>query len=216
MATADEKRKGIIAGVAGAIALGFVLFQVWGFLAPTPPPVQVAPVIIDKTTPGAGGRATGGLQTAAVAPIPGGKAATQISSTGQLDPSLHMEGMLAAESLVYSGTGRNIFAPGAEQAIESAKVEAPKFPVRPNPPAPQVIAPTGPPPPTPVNLKFFGTATQNGVRKALLLGGDDVFLASQGDIVQRRYRIVTIAANSIVVEDLPNTNQQTLPLLSNP
>jgi len=42
-----------------------------------------------------------------------------------------------------------------------------------------------------------------------------VFLASAGDIVQRRYKIINIAANSITVEDMPNTNQQTLPLLAN-
>jgi hypothetical protein len=53
------------------------------------------------------------------------------------------------------------------------------------------------------------------VRQAFLLQGDDVFLASAGDIVARRYKIVSIAANSIQVEDLTNNNTQTLPLQSN-
>ena len=48
-----------------------------------------------------------------------------------------------------------------------------------------------------------------------MLQGDDVFLASVGDVVQRKYRVVSIAANSIVVEDMPNTNSQTLPLVLN-
>jgi hypothetical protein len=73
----------------------------------------------------------------------------------------------------------------------------------------------GPPPKPPINLKFFGIATQDGKRKALLLAGDDVFLAAAGDIVARRYRIVSIAANSILVEDIPNTNKQNLPLVAN-
>jgi hypothetical protein len=65
-------------------------------------------------------------------------------------------------------------------------------------------------------MKFFGTATSaQGKRQAFLLRGDDVFLASDGDIVQRRYRIVSVSANSIVVEDLTNNNRQTLPLLGN-
>jgi hypothetical protein len=64
-------------------------------------------------------------------------------------------------------------------------------------------------------LKFFGTATgANGTRRAFLLHGDDVFLASDGDIVQRRYKVVTVSVNSIVVEDLANNNRQTLPLQS--
>jgi hypothetical protein len=80
---------------------------------------------------------------------------------------------------------------------------------------PQRVLPQGPPPKPPINLKFFGTATQDGVRRALLLSGDDVFLASAGDIVQRRYKIVSITANSVVVEDVPNSNQQNLPLAAN-
>lgn len=80
-----------------------------------------------------------------------------------------------------------------------------------------VYVPTGPPPPPPIDLKFFGTASsKNGARQALLLHGEDVFVASAGDVVQRRYRIVSVAANSIVVEDLTNNNRQTLPLLANP
>ena len=60
------------------------------------------------------------------------------------------------------------------------------------------------------------TATsRGGARQAMLLHGEDVFLASAGDIVQRRYRVVSVAANSVVVEDLTNNNRQTLPLLTN-
>jgi len=50
-------------------------------------------------------------------------------------------------------------------------------------------------------------------REAFLLHGDDVFLASDGEIVQRRYKVISISANSILVEDMANNNRQTLPLL---
>ena len=53
-----------------------------------------------------------------------------------------------------------------------------------------------------------------GSGRAFLLHGEDVFLASDGDIVQRRYRVMSIAANSMVVEDMANNNRQTLPLLA--
>jgi hypothetical protein len=48
------------------------------------------------------------------------------------------------------------------------------------------------------------------------LHGDNVLLAVPGDVVERRYRVLSIAANSITVEDLPNRNKQTLPLLAMP
>jgi hypothetical protein len=145
--------------------------------------------------------------------VPGGHAAKSLGTTSaQLDPTLRMEAMLVTESLVYSGSGRNIF------SASSAPVDIPKpiVPVRtkalPPPPPPP---PPGPPPPPPIDLKFFGTATGgDGKREAFLLHGDDVFLASDGDIVQRKYKVISISANSILVEDMANNNRQTLPLLA--
>jgi hypothetical protein len=73
--------------------------------------------------------------------------------------------------------------------------------------------PTGPPPPPPINLKYFGTAVRvRGVQQAFLLDGEDVYLAAAGDIVARRYKIVSIDATSIQVEDLVNNDTQSLPL----
>jgi hypothetical protein len=45
-----------------------------------------------------------------------------------------------------------------------------------------------------------------------LLQGEDVYLAAEGDIVGRKYKIVSISANTIQVMDLQNNNTQTLPL----
>jgi hypothetical protein len=74
--------------------------------------------------------------------------------------------------------------------------------------------PVGPPPPPPINLKYFGTAVRsNGQRQAFLLQGEDVYLAAQGDIVARKYRIGTIGTTSIQVEDLVNKDTQMLPLM---
>ena len=97
----------------------------------------------------------------------------------------------------------------------AVSIPKPIAPARPKGPVmPVVQMPTGPPPPPPIDLKFFGTATSaNGHRRAFLLHGEDVFLASDGDVVQRRYRVLSIAANSIVIEDLTNNNRQTVPLL---
>jgi hypothetical protein len=120
--------------------------------------------------------------------------------------------MLDAERVAYTGNGRNIF------SANSAPVDIPKpvAAVRPKGPVvPAYVPPPGPPPPPPIELKFFGTATAaNGKRQALLLHGQDVFLATDGDMVQRRYHVITVSANSIVVEDMTNSNRQTLPLIA--
>jgi len=126
--------------------------------------------------------------------------------------------MLRTESLVYAGTGRNIFSlvyvPPAPKIPDNVPSARPTGPVGPPPPPPP--PPTCPPTCPPINLKFFGTAVRaNGVRQAFLLQGEDVYLASQGDIVARKYKIVSISANSIQVQDLTNTYTQTLPLQQN-
>jgi hypothetical protein len=135
-----------------------------------------------------------------------GPAAKKVASLESLDPTLHPELMAGAESLVYSGTGRNIF------SMQSAppKIEHVAGPVRPSAAPPP--APTGPPPPPPIDLTFFGYQSNGGVKKAFLLHGTDVFIASEGDVVDHHYKIDKINPLSVQVTDLLYNNTQTLPL----
>jgi hypothetical protein len=188
-----QKKIGLVA--AFVLVGGGILYYQLRDDSPLPP----APPVVRVASP------AGAVKT--------GTAAKSLGTTSaQLDPTLKMGPMLVTEALVYSGSGRNIF------SASSVPVDIPKpvAPIRPKPVVPVYTPPPGPPPPPPIDLKFFGTATSaQGKRQAFLLRGDDVFLASDGDIVQRRYRIVSVSANSIVVEDLTNNNRQTLPLLGN-
>jgi hypothetical protein len=224
---AENRRKTIIAGSLGAVALVCVVYMynaLFGGSSPTPPP-SVAPIAaapatnskpaapaVGVTGPATKGASSGGVGLGA-AP---GVAATKLASTSSsLDPTLDETAMLRTESLVYSGTGRNIFSaiytpppPPMPKNVPSARPKQPAYV-----PPPQ---PTGPPPPPPINLKFFGTAKrQNGVLQAFLLQGENVYLASPGDIVARKYRIERIDRTSIQVTDLQNNNTQTLPLQMN-
>ncbi len=54
-----------------------------------------------------------------------------------------------------------------------------------------------------------------GVRQAILLHEDAVYTAKAGDIVLRRYRVISVDARSIQVEDMVTNNRQTLPLVAN-
>ena len=200
--TADQQKKG-----AAMAAFVLVAASVLYYELRDDSPAPVAPPVIATTPVKTTTAATSGAGLAVPAGNVAGAAAKKLGTTSaQLDPTLRMEPMLITESLVYSGSGRNIF------SASSAPIDIPKpiASVR-----PVKAPPPGPPPPPPIDLKFFGTATTgDGTRRAFLLHGDDVFLASDGEIVQRRYKILKISANSIEVEDMSYNNRQTLPLLA--
>ncbi len=211
----DQQKKILAGGGFGVLALGVLWYQLSDSAGtPAPPPPPVITVAGSASSAGAGGTGsskavgTGGTGTAAAG-------AKHVGTTAaELDPTLRMGPMLVTESLVYTGLGRNIFS-GASVPVALPK---PVGPARPKvvPGAAPVYVAQGPPPPPVIDLKFFGTATSTGGgRQAFLLRGEDVILASAGDVVQRRYKVVSIAANSMVVEDLVNSNRQTLPLLAN-
>jgi hypothetical protein len=232
----ENRKKTMWAGALMVLAVLFVGNFLYKQLAgddtpktPPPPPTGIARAFhannaeVSEQTNASNARSTGG--NAKVGTMPTGNAAGPQakkigSSSGNLDPTLDESAMLRTEHLVYSGSGRNIFSlvyvpPVAiPKAVTDGRNHGPVAPTGPPPPPPP--PPTCPPSCPPINLKFFGTATRpNGSRQAFLLQGEDVFLASPGDIVARKYKIVSIAANSIQVEDLTNNNTQTLPLQSN-
>lgn len=129
--------------------------------------------------------------------------------TTSLDPRLRLNELNLTENTEYTGKGRNIFLAQAEDVVIPRPV-APGLKngqAKVTPPQPYV-----PPPPPPIELKFFGFASSQGVKRVFLSKGDDVFVASEGDIVNRRYKIVKINANNIEVLDVLNNNQQTIPL----
>ena len=82
------------------------------------------------------------------------------------------------------------------------------------PPHPQVEVPQGPPPPPPIPLKFYGFATQSGGQKKVFLAeNDDIFIAAEGDIVDRRYKVIRITNTSVEIQDVVNSGPpQTIPL----
>jgi hypothetical protein len=42
--------------------------------------------------------------------------------------------------------------------------------------------------------------------------GEDIFVAAEGDIIDRRYRILHIGPASVEIEDVLNNNRQSIPL----
>jgi len=125
--------------------------------------------------------------------------------SNSLDPELRLKLLESSEGTKYEGTGRNIFVPGMEP------IPTPQGSGLTKKPEPQLPPP--PPPPPPINLKFFGFASHTGEPKRIFLAqGDEVFIGAEGDIVDRRYKIVRINPASVEIEDVLNNNRQTIPL----
>jgi hypothetical protein len=155
----------------------------------------------------------GGSDTPAPAPAPtAGTTAARTTPKSKpahtylvhsLDPSLRFDLLKSSEDVTYKGSGRDIF----RSQPEVSEIPKPVTPdVQPN------NTPPPPPPPPPIDLKFYGyTGPKNGNKRIFLLKGEDIFLAREGDIVDRRYKIMHIGPNSVEVQDVLTNNTQTLP-----
>lgn len=199
---AENKPKLYAAIGLGVVVLIIAAIQIPKFFggSSTPLPTVVRPAAVPARPAEAGTPPTAAYPHEAV----------QISTSSALDPTLHPEVMAQAEDTTYKGNGRNIFSPDSAAPV-TVNIEKPKN-FRPGPPPP----PPGPPPPPAIELKFYGYSSVNGgQREIFLLHGDDIFLAHEGDIVDRRYRVVSIHPFSVEIEDIPYHNTQNLPLSQN-
>jgi hypothetical protein len=186
----DNRNKTIAAIALMVLAVVFVVVR----LIPDSPAAAKTPA--PAVTPPPGTRRIVTVRNAS------GKKKTPSAEARSLDPTLRYDWLKASEDTKYSGAGRNIFR--AEVEIPKPIVSVQKHVV----PVPQ-----GPPPPPPINLKFFGFANKPGEPKRIFLSqGEDVFIAGEGDIVDRRYKILHITPVSVEVEDVLNNNRQSIPL----
>ena len=184
-----ENRKQVIAlAVLAVIAVAIMGYEFWPWSSTAAP-------------------TTG--QTTATAAKPGMRrsASGKMVPVGEprLDPTLDLKLLSQSEEIKYAGNGRNIFVVG------SVPIEKPKANGTDKQAGLRLPPPIQPPPP--ITLKFFGFANRPGeTKKVFLSQGEDVFIAAEGDIVDRRYRVLHISPTAVDVEDVINNNRQSLPL----
>lgn len=125
-----------------------------------------------------------------------------------LDPTLKLDLLASSEQTIYEGNGRNIFVSHAED------IPQPTAPAVTDAAAEQPYVPPPPPPPTPIPLKFFGFASKPGEPKRVFLQqNEDIFVAGEGEIVNRRYKVVRIAPASVEIQDMVGSGPpQNIPL----
>jgi len=189
----ENRNKLIIAVVLMVVAVGLLaqwLFSSGGTSSAASIPTSAVSVPVGSTT----------------TPKKTSRVNRPVKAERSLDPTLRLDLLNTSEGTKYEGKGRNIFRAEAE-VIPQAKF--PPMRSMPTPPP----EPQGPPPPPPIPLRFYGFASRPGEPKRIFLSqGDDVFIAKEGDIVDRRYKILQISPTSVEVEDVLTNNRQSLPL----
>ena len=135
-----------------------------------------------------------------------------------IDPSIHLEkledfdpgtplnarNMFSTEAVHERAVSARNSKPGsAGSAASLTPGNQPSPPTRPAPP-PMVI----------INLKFFGTKTDlsRKGRQGFFADGDEVYLASEGDLVANRYRILRIGDTSAEIEELSSKTRRQITL----
>jgi hypothetical protein len=169
-------------------------FEKWaaGFLA-----VVCALLILNLVM--RGGSRGGSARRAAPATSPGGhgraRALRSIDELARYDPAIHLDQLKELEGRPLPKLARNPFqfvlheAPKQEQATGAA-------------PAPSKPAPPPPPP-----IKAVGYTEQaGGLREAIVMAQDEIFVVHEGETFAKRYHVVTISPSQVEVTD-ENTQQ---------
>ncbi len=140
----------------------------------------------------------------------------------RIDPALKLNLLAELQKLPLEGGERSLFEFGAPPRPKTpTPTVAPVKPLMPLPSLETSGVPRTPPKPVipPIPLKYYGYVSDSravapGVAKrAFFLDGEDIVVASENDLIHNRFKIIRIGANSAVVEDTTNKNQQTLPLV---
>ncbi len=198
----ENKKTVILAAVLGAVAL---LTLVYEFMPASSTIASTGPAADPVTAPTSVLSRSAGRHGAAAASGKKEKAAPS------LDPTLQLAQLEAIEHIQYEGSGRNIFTSTAEPV----KIPVPNGTGATDHPqsADSFHLPTVAPPP-PIPLKFFGFASQPGEPKRIFLSkGEDVFIAGEGDVVDRRYKVVRISPTAVDIQDVVGSGPpQSIPL----
>jgi|SRR5690349_6673501 len=129
------------------------------------------------------------------------------SQPNTLDPTLRTDILDESRRTKYEAGGRNIFRmeePPPPKPIADVRTMAA--------PTPTPVPTPTPAPPIPLKFNGFATSRPNEPKRIFLIENDSVYVAKQGDIVDRRYRVVQIQPTSVTIEDVLYNNKQNIPL----
>jgi hypothetical protein len=210
----ENKKKTIFASVLLGCAVIVAVWQLW---PSTPSDTPAAATVASKPASAISADPTA-LPPAHISARDRERRHVSATLAPSLDPRLRLDMLKGSEDLKYDGTGHNIFQEHAEDAIPTplgkgltdahggptgtATAASGKTPW-----TPKEI------PPPPITLKFYGWASAPGETKAIFLSqGDAVFIAHEGDVIARRYKIGKISNTEVEIEDVLSNNKEKIKL----
>ena len=124
------------------------------------------------------------------------------------NPSLRLDLLEKISKLKYEGMQRNIFNAAALPPPAPKPVETPKVDPNPQPPPPPQD------PPLTLPFKFYGYVVdaRTGRQRGFFTNGDDIWVAAEGDVVQRRFKLVKLSKTAAELEDMSSGKRATLAL----
>jgi hypothetical protein len=130
-----------------------------------------------------------------------------------IDATLRLDLLAKLHDVKALGGERSLFDFGSVPAAKPEPKVIPK-PIYTVAPAPSPVVPPPPPPPPRIALKFYGYTmpAPQGAKRAFFVDGEEILIGAEGDVLKKRYRVVKIGVNSVVMEDLETKSEQTLPL----
>jgi len=188
----ENKKQTIWAAVLGVVAIVVLAYE-------------VVPMFMGSSTPTASAEAAAPVVTSTHTPARPGAKHGKKPRVENLDPTLRLDLLAASEQTKYEGTGVNIFtsradvvipkpgAPGRTDVGKDGGVAGANI----------IYTPQMPSPPPTIPLKFYGFASSAGESKKIFLKlNDDVFVAGEGEIVDRRYKVIHITPTSVSIQDM--------------
>jgi len=118
------------------------------------------------------------------------------------DAVLRIDRLEMEKSSAAPDARRNIFEYGgrAQVAVAPPPVEDAPPPPPPRPPAP------------PVRFYGFAEPSRGGGKRVFLTDGDEIYVVAEGDVIQRRYRLVRVGKDNVEVEEVSGARRWTVPL----
>jgi len=185
----ENKRQTMWAAVLGVVALLAIGYEVIPFFTgPSTSAASADPIPL--------------------APHPAARTGTKAGKkhmVENLDPTLRLDLLASSEKTMYEGSGRNIFVSQAEEVtIPTAKgTGATDHGKNGETEVAHIYTPPTNPAAPAIPLKFYGFANSAGEPKKIFLKlNDDVFVAGEGEIVDRRYKVVHITPTAVFIQDM--------------
>ena len=227
MKVGAERNKVIVLAAVSLIAAYTVYSQLFVGPAPAtrprPPPGRPSSAVQSKrSTPAKAQPQTQGGQ---FRPTFGTTDSDEALDPMTVDPTLRTDLLAKVRAVEFAGVERNLFQygqrrpkvkpPSAEDVAEAQRRldEARKGTATPKKKQSTGTA-TALTKAPPIKLKYYGFAHEPGGsrRRAFLLDGEDILIGGEGDVFKKRYQVVRIGLNDIVMKDLQFDEDQTLKL----